>query len=161
MLVLTRKQNEQIIIGENVRIKVMMIRGNQVRLALEAPPQVPIYRAELHRPDHHRSEGATRTAEQPQGTRRPDTAPVPAAGAGLAATMRNLAKQVHHVVNGVHAGQADRSPPQILDLLQQIARLQSRLRDRGPDNVLLRWLNNLERQLEDLRHLDTAIGMST
>ena len=45
MLVLSRKQNEQIIIGENVRIKVMMIRGNQVRLGLEAPRQVPIYRA--------------------------------------------------------------------------------------------------------------------
>jgi carbon storage regulator len=50
MLIVTRKQHEQIIIGENVRIKVMMIRGNQVRLALEAPRQVPIYRAELHRP---------------------------------------------------------------------------------------------------------------
>jgi carbon storage regulator len=50
MLVLSRKQNEQIVIGKNVRIKVMMIRGNQVRLAVEAPRQVPIFRAELLNP---------------------------------------------------------------------------------------------------------------
>ena len=54
MLVLSRKQNEQIIIGENVRIKVMMIRGNQVRLAFEVPAQVPIYRAELLNPPMRR-----------------------------------------------------------------------------------------------------------
>ena len=157
MFVLTRKQNEQIIIGDNVRIKVMMIRGNQVRLALEAPRHIPIYRAELHHPDHHRSGGATRMVEQPQGTRRPDIVTVPAAGAALAVAMRNLAMQVHHVVNGVPAGQADGRPPQIRDLLQQIARLQSRLRDRGPDNVLLRWLSKVQGQLEDLQHIDLTI----
>jgi carbon storage regulator CsrA len=161
MLVLTRKQNEQIIIGENVRIKVMMIRGNQVRLALEAPRQVPICRAELLHPNHHRSGGATRTAEQPQGTTRADIATVPAAGASLAATMRNLAIQVHHVVHGVPAGQAEGSPSQIRDLLQQVARLQRLLRDRGPENVLLRWLDSVQRQLEDLQHLDTIKCVST
>lgn len=48
MLVLSRKVDEQIIIGDNVRVTVVSIRGNQVRLGFEAPPSVPIFREELH-----------------------------------------------------------------------------------------------------------------
>jgi len=47
MLVLSRKQNEQIIIGDNIRITVVAIRGNQVRLGFEAPRDVSIQRQEL------------------------------------------------------------------------------------------------------------------
>jgi carbon storage regulator len=49
MLVLSRKVNEQIIVGENILITVVSIRGNQVRIGLEAPPEVPIFREELQR----------------------------------------------------------------------------------------------------------------
>jgi carbon storage regulator len=49
MLVLTRKMNERIIIGENIRITVVGIRGNHVRLGLEAPPEITILRDELCR----------------------------------------------------------------------------------------------------------------
>jgi len=48
MLVLSRKVDEQIIIGDNIRVTVVSIRGNQVRLGFEAPPCVPIFRQELH-----------------------------------------------------------------------------------------------------------------
>jgi len=47
MLVLSRKINETIIIGGNVRITLTMIRGHQVRVSIAAPREVPVYRAEL------------------------------------------------------------------------------------------------------------------
>jgi carbon storage regulator len=51
MLVLSRKVNEQIVIGNNIRMTVVSIRGNQVRLGFEAPQSVPIFRDELRRQD--------------------------------------------------------------------------------------------------------------
>lgn len=47
MLVLSRKINETIIIGGNIRVTMTEIRGRQARLAIEAPPDVPILREEL------------------------------------------------------------------------------------------------------------------
>lgn len=47
MLVLSRKLNEQILIDGNIRITVVGIRGNQVRLGIQAPDSVKIFRAEL------------------------------------------------------------------------------------------------------------------
>jgi carbon storage regulator len=47
MLVLTRKLGEEIKIGDNIRLIVVAIRGNQVRLGFRAPPEVPIQREEL------------------------------------------------------------------------------------------------------------------
>jgi carbon storage regulator len=49
MLVLTRKINETIIIGENIRVTIMALHGRQVRLAIEAPREVTIVREELDR----------------------------------------------------------------------------------------------------------------
>ncbi len=47
MLVLSRKRNESIIINSNIRVTVVGLRGNQVRLGIEAPDSVAIFRKEL------------------------------------------------------------------------------------------------------------------
>jgi carbon storage regulator len=47
MLVLSRKVNEEIIVGENVRIKVIAVQGNKVRIGIEAPDHVTIRREEI------------------------------------------------------------------------------------------------------------------
>lgn len=47
MLVLTRKEGEQIVLGENIRVIILAIKGKRVRLGLSAPPEVSIVRQEL------------------------------------------------------------------------------------------------------------------
>jgi carbon storage regulator len=47
MLVLSRRPGEEVVIGDNVRLTVVAIRGNQVRLGFTAPPDVSIWRDEL------------------------------------------------------------------------------------------------------------------
>ena len=47
MLVLTRKENESIIISEDIEIRIARIQGNKVRVGVIAPRNVPIYRKEL------------------------------------------------------------------------------------------------------------------
>ena len=48
MLVLSRKRNEQIVIAENIVITVVDIRGDKVRLGIEAPKSVPVHRKEVY-----------------------------------------------------------------------------------------------------------------
>lgn len=47
MLTITRKEDESIEIGEDVLIRVVWVRGNRVRLAIEAPRSVNIRRTEI------------------------------------------------------------------------------------------------------------------
>ena len=47
MLVLTRKVDERIVIGDNIVITVVEVRGDKVRLGIEAPPEVPVHRQEI------------------------------------------------------------------------------------------------------------------
>lgn len=47
MLVLSRKSQESITIGENITVRIISIRGNTVRLGIEAPKEVSILRSEL------------------------------------------------------------------------------------------------------------------
>lgn len=48
MLVLSRKKNEAIVINDNIKIVVVEIRGDKVRLGVEAPKEVPVHRAEVY-----------------------------------------------------------------------------------------------------------------
>jgi carbon storage regulator len=49
MLVLTRKLGEVIRIGDTVTVRVLELKGNQVRLGIDAPAEVRIYREEVYR----------------------------------------------------------------------------------------------------------------
>jgi len=47
MLVLSRKQNQEIVIGDNIKITVLKIKGNTIRLGIDAPRDVKVVRGEL------------------------------------------------------------------------------------------------------------------
>jgi carbon storage regulator len=47
MLVLTRKVNQTIVIGENIEVVVLEVRGEQVRLGIRAPRDVTVHRKEI------------------------------------------------------------------------------------------------------------------
>ncbi len=48
MLILTRRLNESIIIGDDVKVTVLGVKGNQVRLGVEAPKTVSVHREEIY-----------------------------------------------------------------------------------------------------------------
>jgi carbon storage regulator len=48
MLVLSRQRDESIIIGDDVEVTVVDIRGEKVRLGITAPPHVPVHRKEVY-----------------------------------------------------------------------------------------------------------------
>jgi len=61
MLVLSRKKNEKITIGDNIIITVVDIRGGKVRLGFDAPREIPVHREEVFK--------AIKEAEQLQQSR--------------------------------------------------------------------------------------------
>ncbi len=66
MLVLTRRANQSIIIGNDIVVTVLEIRGDQVRLGITAPRSVSVHReevyAEIQRENREAAERASRTA---------------------------------------------------------------------------------------------------
>lgn len=48
MLILTRKSDESIIIGNNIEIKVLKVQGNQVHIGINAPRALSVYRKEIY-----------------------------------------------------------------------------------------------------------------
>lgn len=47
MLILTRNQDESIIIADDVKVKILNIQGRQVRLGIEAPKNITVHREEI------------------------------------------------------------------------------------------------------------------
>lgn len=64
MLVLSRKKNESIVIDNDITIVVVEIRGDKVRLGIEAPKEVPVHRREVY-DAIKRNESGERTEEAP------------------------------------------------------------------------------------------------
>ncbi len=48
MLVLTRKSNQSIMIGDEIEVSVLAVTGEKVRLGIEAPKSVPVFRKEVY-----------------------------------------------------------------------------------------------------------------
>jgi carbon storage regulator len=48
MLVLTRKSNQSIMIGDEIEISVLAIMGEKVRIGIDAPRRVPVFRKEVY-----------------------------------------------------------------------------------------------------------------
>lgn len=65
MLILSRKCNEQIVIGENIVVTVVAIRGGNVRLGVEAPAHIAVHREEVHRAIQQGKQG-TLSRQPPQ-----------------------------------------------------------------------------------------------
>lgn len=60
MLVLSRQRDESIIIGDNIVITVVDIRGDKVRLGINAPTEIPVHRQEVYdaiQRENQRAEG--------------------------------------------------------------------------------------------------------
>ncbi|HZZ73664.1 MAG TPA: carbon storage regulator CsrA [Pirellulales bacterium] len=66
MLVLSRKKNESIIINDQITIVVVEIRGDKVRLGVEAPKEVPVHRREVY--DAIRRNDVANETEKPSET---------------------------------------------------------------------------------------------
>ena len=48
MLALTRKKGESLIINNNIEITILEVRGDQIKVGIDAPREVPIYRKEVY-----------------------------------------------------------------------------------------------------------------
>lgn len=48
MLILTRRPDETVVIGQNIRVRVMGVNGNQVRIGIDAPKNIEVDREEIH-----------------------------------------------------------------------------------------------------------------
>lgn len=52
MLVLSRRKNESIMVGEDVEVTIVNVQGNMVRLGITAPKYVPVHRKEVYETIH-------------------------------------------------------------------------------------------------------------
>lgn len=59
MLVLKRKENEKLTIGDNVTVSVLKVNGNTVKLGIDAPPEYLILRSEIKEADVNRNRPQT------------------------------------------------------------------------------------------------------
>ncbi len=59
MLALTRKKGESLVVNNNIEITVLEIRGDQIKIGIQAPKAVPIYRKEVYVQIQKENEEAT------------------------------------------------------------------------------------------------------
>lgn len=62
MLVLTRKINQSIIVGDDVEITVLDIRGEQVRVGINAPKSITVYRKEIYEQIQQENHNSSKTS---------------------------------------------------------------------------------------------------
>lgn len=62
MLVLTRKSNQSIMIGDDIEISVLSIMGEKVRIGIQAPRDIPVFRKEVYLEIQNERDGETADA---------------------------------------------------------------------------------------------------
>jgi carbon storage regulator len=84
MLVLSRHRDETIIIGDEIELTVVDIRGDKVRLGIKAPPHIAVHRKEVYEAIRRENERAARLEGAPFGSAAPLNNPLThrAIGAG-------------------------------------------------------------------------------
>jgi carbon storage regulator len=65
MLILTRRVGEALMIGDDVVVTVLGVKGNQVRIGITAPKNIPVHREEIY--ERIQNEGSSKPA-QPNGS---------------------------------------------------------------------------------------------
>jgi carbon storage regulator len=70
MLVLTRKSNQSIMIGDEIEVSVLSVMGEKVRIGIQAPQKVPVFRKEIYL-EIHRETGAVSISEDGQAPHDP------------------------------------------------------------------------------------------
>jgi len=68
LLILTRKSGERITIGDKIRVTVLEIKGKQVRLGIEAPPDTTVHREEIFQKIQRENRLAARSSAKALGT---------------------------------------------------------------------------------------------
>jgi carbon storage regulator len=72
MLVLTRRSNQSIMIGDDIEVSVLSVMGDKVRLGIDAPASIPVFRTEIYleiqsQEDEKELAKGEQPAEEPQG----------------------------------------------------------------------------------------------
>jgi carbon storage regulator len=68
VLVLTRKPNQSIMIGDQIEISVLSVAGEKVRIGIQAPTAIPVFRTEIYVEIHSRDgESSPEVDELPEG----------------------------------------------------------------------------------------------
>jgi carbon storage regulator CsrA len=101
MLVLTRKTNEQIQIGDHVVITILQVKGQSVRIGIEAPREIRVLRSELPRTENEPMETpSVESAPRPRRTKTPrirgESQRAMLANSPLLASAAPLAMRVEH-----------------------------------------------------------------
>lgn len=65
MLILSRKTNQKIVIGENIEITIIDVKGDQVKVGIEAPRELKVFRREVYEEIQKENLAAQQIAEKP------------------------------------------------------------------------------------------------
>lgn len=81
MLVLTRKSNQSIMIGDEIEVSVLSVMGEKVRIGIQAPQSIPVFRKEIYL-EIHREAAAAPAQDDGSSPKASVEEPIPDAGEG-------------------------------------------------------------------------------